>query len=980
MSAVAKVAVARTKFAKGFDGTGSEVPAAYEVLVLEDALQRTYDTDAHLVSYVVDGMASQPRINKTGLPYFEGSVRTTVFFCDVDNPGHAEWSDELSADAMKQYESLNVLSTCGVYHTAHGRRFVQPLAEPIVVAEVEPYLRRWLLGLENAGLAVDWACRDWTRHFRLPHVRRNGKTYRSPLVALERMRAIPLEPILTEDAPSDPAPTAPRAARTPAAIAWSSELPATWSERAAAIAKAVHEGVTENWHDMYLALGGALLARGCPPERLPALIEWIATCAGSEKPASHGRSARDTARRYVERLQTTGHRTLVARWPGVAAAVDDVTARRTEARLRAQAKGAPEAPPLADAVAALTQAIRKAPDGLSVISAECGIGKTQAAMVVAAERALTPHASPYAKGTRAPLFSKTSISVDKNSLAEQITRDLRARGTPVVRVFGPLSVLRDDGTPECRYHEIARPLVEGGQSVRRELCEGREVERCEFYDVCKAKDGLDGPDHARVTVGPHALLGELDAAAGSTGLLVIDEPPALLETVALSREDFAAARARLDSFEGTYASAMRPAVEELERWIDLAEPEVVTDPVAALKQMLGDRTSDVIAAIEKAIPEKRASKAPPIRRSDIFVAKKSLTFATSLGTASLVLGTLYAALLAKKPVAMRVEERGRAHALVFTSARDEFTEALRRQGSCVVTDANAEIHLPVLAKIVGYPPRFTKFAAADGAPIQRTLLRCRSATRRGWFSHGKVVLDAGVVAAVRAAFAWAAEDSACRSLGIITMRLLRLLLEAAARPTDTNIDDQWRDLRQPKRALEEAREKLAPTLQGWPGTLSWGHYGAVRGLNSMADVDALITIGDPWPNVGEVRNDVAFLGLQAAWEERLEAMCRAELEQAHGRLRPVHRARPGRALHIGNVLPSGYGWTSGGVDIRTQQGGRPSTRSTMSPDDMRAIVRSLGGLRPAAAVLGCTPATVSRYCSGDRPIPEPVAIAIQKSA
>jgi hypothetical protein len=56
------------------------------------------------------------------------------------------------------------------------------------VAEVERYLTAWLRELEAAGIAVDWACRDWTRMFRLPHVRRGHVDYRSPVVRLARMR------------------------------------------------------------------------------------------------------------------------------------------------------------------------------------------------------------------------------------------------------------------------------------------------------------------------------------------------------------------------------------------------------------------------------------------------------------------------------------------------------------------------------------------------------------------------------------------------------------------------------------------------------------------------------------------------------------------------------------------------------------------------------------------------------------------------
>jgi hypothetical protein len=960
-----KIAVAPHARSLGFDGSGRHVLDAYEVMDLREAIERVYATDAHHVCYLVEGATRQPRINKPGLPYFDRPVLTTTFVCDIDNPGHVEWNDLLRAQAACEWDTIPELGTCGVYHTLHGRHIIQPLAVPIPVAKAEPYIRRWLLSLESAGLDVDWACRDWTRHFRLANVvRPKTGRFRSPFVDLSRMRPIELEPI-AELPPSLEPERVPRALRTHTELAWASDLPSQWQDRAVAIAKAIRESVTDRWHEMYLALGGALLGRGLPPERLPAMVDWIATAAGSEKPASHGRGARDTARRYADRLEVTGYPSLRRHWRAVAEALDDAAPTRAEARLRAQVSAAaPAAPPtpLAVSIAAMTTSIRNAPDGLTVISAECGLGKTNAAMTVARERAAKAYASPDAKGLRAPPQSKTAISVDKNALAIQIAFDLRARGIAVRRIFGPLSVVREDGTSECRIAAVATPLIEGGQPMQWVLCKD-----CEHRNVCRAKDGVEGPDDARITIGPHALLGELDAAAGSSGLLVIDEPPSALETIVLNRHDFADARDRLGSFEGKYALAMRPIVEGFDRWMDVAEAEVPTEPVIALRQALsGAEVPALVEGAKGAIPEERRSRAPPIQRADIYVAKGSENYAKRLGNASRVLGTLHRAVTSSDRVAVRVEKRGDAVALVVTTGRADLTRALKRDGSVVVTDANAELHLPVFEKIVGYAPRFHRFAAVDGAPITRTLLRTKTATRKGWFVGGKLALDA-VAPALRAAIDWACEDGSCRRLGLITMRLLRLHLEAAWHPEGEPPEELT------KAEAHEAREKLGPILREWSGEIVFGHYGAVRGLNTMADVDALVTLGDPWPNVGDARNDAAFLGLGAAWEQRLEAMCRAELEQAHGRIRAVHRARQGRALHVGTVLPSGYGWTAGGVEIRAMKPGPTREETSMDVTEFTDGVKALGGVRAAAGALSCGRTAISRYCAGARPVPAEIA-------
>jgi hypothetical protein len=707
------------------------------------------------------------------------------------------------------------------------------------------------------------------------------------------------------------------------------------------------------------------------------MILWIASTAHSSKPWSHSDSAKGTATRYVSGLEVTGHRRLRERWPGVADALDESTALRTEARLREQASSAPPAPPLAEATAALRAAIREAPDGLTVISAECGMGKTHVAIDVAAERAKKTHLSPNAAGARAPAGSKTSISVDKNALAIQVANDLRAKGTPTRRIFGPLSVLREDGTPECRFHAVARPLVEGGQPMQWELCQGRDREPCEYYATCRAKDGVEGPSDARVTVGPHALVSELSATAGSLGLLVVDEPPPAIESIALTRHDFADARDRMVCFESTYQKAMKPALAAFDAWFDMADAGTAITPAAAILQT-GASVPGVLAAAGKAIPPTKRGQAPPILRQEIFLAKRHLAHATSLGAASKVLGTLHHALTCPERVVVRVEKKGETESLIVTAPRADFSAALRRQGAVVVTDANADIHLPVYEKIVGYVPRFHRFAAPDGAPIARTLLKYGSATRRAWFARGQVLLDGGVVAALREAIAWAREDPTCRRIGLITMRLVRILLEAAARPDDAVVAASWKELGQPASALDEAKEKLGPILRAFEGEIVFGHYGAMRGLNTMADVDALVTLGDPWPNLGEVQNEASFLGLDGPWEDRVQAMCRAELEQAHGRLRPVHRTRPGRALHVGVALPGGYGWTSGTVDFRRMPRGRRADGVILSEGSFSTLVQQAGGIRAVARAIGADASSISRYGSGQRRIPRAVAMKLDE--
>ena len=996
MATSARVAVAANKFAPGIDGSGREVELAYEVLDLADALTRAYRTDAHMVTYVVPGATRQARINKSGLAAAPVMPVVEVFFCDVDNDGHVDWTPESMARAVAQEAELAVLQTAGVYFTAHGRRIVQPIAEPIPVDRVERHLQRWLLQLETAGLAVDWQCKDWTRHFRLPHVRRKREEFRSPRIALDRMRAIRLEPLPEPAAEPDNdngRPVGePGVVCAAPAVDWTSELPALWIPKVTRIGQAVR-AVAGPWHPLFLALAGALLARGVPLGHVPALCGAVSVATGADsKTADRVRGAKATVRAKLAGRKTTGFTSLAREWPAVADAVDEALARGAHARARAQASAAAPCLPLRqESVAALERALLDAPPGVTLLAAECGLGKTQAAIRAAIER--------EKRG------DKTVISVDKNELALQITADLRRAGASVRRLFGPLSVRRDDGTPECRYHEAALPLVAGGQPVRLVFCERADGQKCEHFAECRARDAADGPEDARILVGPHALLGTLAAAAGAHGLVVMDEPPALLETTAMSLEGLRSAMGSLACFAPRYAAAMTPVVHALHDWMaDFSgrAPDDALPFAAAVERaaefvrdgdlerarratgapLTGDVAADLLACVRGAIASGRRTFAPPIQAAQLFACRRAPGFGRRLGEASGILHAIHPAATTDQAVTVRVEGTGRSRRLLLSSAREDLREVLRRDGPTVLMDANVDLHAPVVAGVLGREAPLHRFAASDGAPIARTMLRSGSSTRKRWMAEGKLVLSASVLSAVDATVRWAQEDPAARVLGIITFRALRMALAVARdrdRP-DGPAEAAWRMQHGDEPSVDELRAKLGPILIRWPGEILLGHYGAVRGLDSMKDVDCLATIGDPWPRLGEVQHECTFFALPVPWRERVEAMCRAELEQAHGRLRAVHRARPGRALHIGGVLPGGSGWSSGGVEFRRLAGGRPPNESGMTRQELRLIIERLGGVRFAALAASCSPGSIRAYLNGERLVPEGTAEVLRERA
>jgi hypothetical protein len=281
-------------------------------------------------------------------------------------------------------------------------------------------------------------------------------------------------------------------------------------------------------------------------------------------------------------------------------------------------------------------------------------------------------------------------------------------------------------------------------------------------------------------------------------------------------------------------------------------------------------------------------------------------------------------------------------------------------------DANADLHLPGFAKVVGYDPPLHRFRAEDGAPITRTHLRCGSATRRSWLSHGRLVLDTGLLAALRGVASWADECAATLGrpvvLGVITIRLIEIAIRHAQ---GEDVVADWLAAKQSTSTLVAAREAIAEIFAS-TGPIALAHYGATRGLNRLAGVDCLATVGDPWPNLGTIRAESDYLGVD--FDARVEAVAMAELEQAHGRLRTVHRTRAGYALHVGNLLPGGSGWKAapGRPAIRATRlvGGRPPAGAPMAPDELAGIVAALGGVRATARALGCSHTTVGRYMLG----------------
>jgi hypothetical protein len=971
-------------------------PEVLRRLGLVDALTTVFRDDAMLSLYVPQGeVPSWPRINKDGVARYGQPLFVHAFLCDVDTVPHLPWTDEGFEEALALVERAPAVATAGYYFTQKGYRIVQPLARPIALLDAEPHIERWLEELIASGIPADTKCKNWNRKFRLPHTPKEPDG-RARLMDLSRMRAVELAPLASVGrARSGPCGTRSHAesSRSPPTPVWKDTLPSMLGRIVEPLARVIAT-VDSEWHSLFLALAGALLSRGVDAATVPALCRAISVATGRDtKTDDREAAARTTVLRHREGLEHTGYGRLARDWPAVADVFDDLFASDSERRLRdALAAPVPEAASTAaEASAAVLEALRQAPDGLTVIQAACGLGKTRAAEQVAAERAQRPYATKDAAGLRAPPHSKTAISVDKHALAQQIVRHLPVLGAEGAWHFGPLGVRTESGERLCKYAGVAEHLVAGGQPMQWLLCKGRDIHPCEHFATCTAKDGYEGPANARVHVGPHALAGTLSAEAGPSGLLVMDEPPSPLETQTFTKRDFAQAVDELTAFEGNYIAALRPLLEAVATWActgsvtghattleSVAEAYAYAgEPFLADARRFSDAEpeADMIACAKAARLPAGAPPVPPLRAEALARARKSAKAAAKIGAASRVLRMLHHAASSEVPVSLRLDERGRGQVLHVTRANQVMFEALRRDGSVVVLDANADLWLPVYEKIVGYRPPVHRFDAPDGAPIERTVLRMSKATRKSWLPAGKLLIAPSLKSAIRSTLAWARERPGNGTLAIIAWMTLEIALRAAMNPTDATLEKAWIDAGQDLPTLRAFREEFSADLQGWEGKILFGHYGALRGLDEMAEADCIVTLGDPWANVEQIRHDTEFLGLRN-WEERLEAMCRAELEQAHGRLRTIHRTRPGRALHVGTVAPGGAGWAAGRAKVLTPAK-LAAASGVMSAEEFARAVDVLGGVRATATALGCAPSQVSRYASGARAVPSELAARLR---
>jgi DNA-binding transcriptional regulator YiaG len=963
---------------------------AEPVATLREVMTHRYNTPALCTGYVVmrDGVPLPrcPRVAKSSIAWLRTQgleVMTTCFIADIDTPGHLPWTAETRAEFERLWASAPPsLRTVAMYTTGKGLRMFQPLREAIPAETAEPRLHAWYAQLVADGVwATILECKDWSHIMRVAnHVKAGGKRFDSDWVSFERCVAI--------DAPAPLAGSLPRLAkkrRTAQPVegavvsvpVFAEECPAGWTIVADMVGAAIRDTVASDWRQCYLALSGALLDLGCEAAALPAVIARAHMVDPQWAQYLHNRTAiaRTTAVRWLSGLECTGWHMLTERFPGVAEALDRALGEnaRIVARVRRRLVApAPKHVPSAEAFETLGREIRDA-YGVTLIAGPPGLGKTQGIIEHARRLPVI--------GNRARPGERVGLGTPHHDLAMQIRRDLPERS---VRLYGPLAHRQADGSYTCIHRDAAAPMAEGGQSVEWEFCKGRGKSPCERFQACEARLGAEGPANANLYVGPHEKLGELDAAAGPAGVLVIDEPEGVVTTESLTLDQFDTARRFLDAFVPRYTHAIAPALAALTAWARTAQadaaalrplPEAIAAGAAAVSaEMLGNAGIDpempadmvaeaILETARGAILADAKSKAPPIQWVQMQIARKSPGRAAELGAASRVLDLLWRGLVARPVHAARIDARGDSRTVTLTGLDEMLARAVRRNGPVVMLGADVALHLAAVEKLMGCAPRFVDLRVADGVPVARTIYATSGATRKRWCPRaGAPDWSGGFLQALRAALAWAAEDPSTKVLAVMTWAVFAAAIGHTLDPDARGPRELWKACGQAASDLDEARARLAPILATWSGTILVGHYHHLRGLNYMRDADAGVTLGDPRPNVGQVEDQALYLDLEAFG--RADAIAGAELEQAHGRLRTIHRTKPARLCHVGEIInPAWRGLT---VDVREMPGGRPKNTAAMTASELSAIRAGLRlSLRAFADRLEVTKSTVERWEKGE---------------
>lgn len=793
------------RYPKGSPENDTSIGGSCDVMPIEKSLLTQWNTDAYALQYLLRHEATGRwvgkglRIAADALDWLESQgfgVYVHTILTDVDNPRHEDWTvDNYEAFCELIAKNPPSLRRSCIYVTGRGWRAVQPLTRPVPVREYKKLVWARISLLWRDGIACDENCNDWQHLFRMPRTRRDDGRRSDTIPQTLNMVAVDPDEIIAEAERHKPTRDPSRSTlaraeravrekgkerRAPPPVSFVTDLPPWWLARAKIVAEAIREtppGIftRHSYHALYLAIAGALCYASVSPELIPAIVRAIAVEAKSIKPEAHRQSAHFTVARYATGADVTGRGKLAVKWPDVGRAFAKAMLLGRTAETR-EARAA--LPDIDTARAELKLRLEYAARGAGpvLVKAPPGTGKTTAAYEVAIKNL------PQADGSDGGSGIRTAISFDKNRLAVQTMNYLTHRNIPTRRYRSPLSVINSDGTPACALHDRAVALQRGGYSVTREFCHGGGNphggqtkhtacsygplgdESCVAYGTWEQPLGAGTPG---IALSNHALVIRGHEYLEEKGWLVIDEPPSILQTIAISLEEIERALGMRDCFDSHRVDPVVPALLALRAWArvkiedetDSVDRVTIGDAVSDGCGRLADdiemsrsiataRTTldlpaedhpvclgDVLELIHVGFPppeplidkqtgqerprkvEPRRVHPPALRRASRTRAMHDSAFASRLGSSASTFRVVAEAMerhgdpwLEATVIVRDVPDREgsdkplRGTVIYVTMPNRDLITVLRRPGPTALLDANAELHQPLIRRLFEWEP------------------------------------------------------------------------------------------------------------------------------------------------------------------------------------------------------------------------------------------------------------------------------------
>jgi hypothetical protein len=568
---------------------------------------------------------------------------------------------------------------------------------------------------------------------------------------------------------------------------------------------------------------------------------------------------------------------------------------------------------------------------LNVLRITTGAGKTHAAVRLAARLAK--------RGER-----RVTVVTPTHRLGAEQEARARREGADAADVWRPVSL--GHRSSACRVKPLARALSVIGRSPRATLCP-----TCPHRPECPETKDVVGVGDRPLRILQHAVAADVFAEAGDRDVVMVDELPEMTRAVGVDAQTLDA----LDALRAYVA----PATFEAVRLVRDSLRGVVGQAVEgmSLRTLLSAGVDPTVVAnsAPKRVTKVLKALATPVEVERVKVAQSAAGALRAGRDDDRTLGKVARALellralraAASRPDAPLVHvgcEGGLE--LVFAAPWvDAASDAVTRGARVVVMSATAPIEL--IKARASVPVRAVEVHAADAPGVRRVWVQNSSASRKHWCG-GEGGAQAKNLRGALHDVAAQLERAGARSAVVVSFKRLVPALQAAFEVA----------------AAGGESDAVPPNLAAWlrgRGRVDWLWYGATEGVDAYKDADAVVTLGDPRINVKASDRAGAVDGLEAGAHN--DDATATHLEQAWGRIRPVHRGgRQALIVHVGAVAPD--------VSRAPQWAGAEVVGTAPALPDLetlRAAYAELGSVRKVAARFGLPKSTVGDALRGGGP-------------